>query len=460
MAETSIVIAKSTGGQIGQASTDKDSVAVVGLKVPCYKAYSLKYGDSDSAKRWGGQDIGEVGTWVTDLQNDLLSLGIGKYGLIVEHTTPRPPKKITTTTLEPVIVDGKPVLRKGKPVNKKVVKITEQPQPDKIDYWEKVTLAANGDFDKATVAALKLFQWHALKVGKRMVGGSEVTVSISFSGAVTGTMDELTCAEIKTWKAKNYKLIGPALSGYAPKVDFDKFVQLYESCPPASALPFIALSAPRKEGLQDLLNRIAADKEISDIRWAAYMLATAIHECRNLASSWKATWSPVSETPNSNGTYGPSGKYGDEEFVVNHKGEKIGADGNPLKKGELGIKRRYYGRGYVQITWQENYRRFDDALSMGHLLHINPEKALEKDVAYRIMSHGMRNGGFTTKKLSDYLTGATTDYFNARSIINTDKSETPASNPTIAGSKLSNGKLIAYYADIFEWIVYNSMINS
>jgi hypothetical protein len=40
------------------------------------------------------------------------------------------------------------------------------------------------------------------------------------------------------------------------------------------------------------------------------------------------------------------------------------------------------------------------------------------------MSYGMRNGSFTGKKLSDYISGTTADYVNARRIINgTDRAE-------------------------------------
>jgi len=47
-----------------------------------------------------------------------------------------------------------------------------------------------------------------------------------------------------------------------------------------------------------------------------------------------------------------------------------------------------------------------------------PELALQADIAYRIMSHGMRKGSFTGKKLGDYITASGCDYVNARKIIN------------------------------------------
>ena len=78
----------------------------------------------------------------------------------------------------------------------------------------------------------------------------------------------------------------------------------------------------------------------------------------------------------------------------------------------------YYGRGYVQLTWDYNYRDIGAALGMGEDLLIHPEKALDPDIAYKIMSYGMRKGSFTGKKLSDYIHDTICDYKNARRIIN------------------------------------------
>jgi hypothetical protein len=457
------ILAKSAGAKIGDSNTKLNSLVSVPLEVPCYKGYLLKIDDQDKKKIWGGTEIKEEGTWVKDLQNDLISFGIAKYGLIVEHTTPRLPKIKKTVVQEPVLdKDGKQVIKNGKALTKKVTKTIKEPQPDKVDYWQKVTLTASGVFDKATKAALKLFQWHSLKVAKRIdVSAKEIAVSITFTGTVTGEMDAPTCTEMKIWKAKGYKIIGPALSDVPIKFDFTKFVELYESCPKAVLLPFIKLSDTRKANLQTLLNHIASDKTIVDIRWFAYMMATGIHECRSVESKWQVTWAPVEETPDGNDHYGPKGAvYGDLIEITDAQGRNIDAQGNLLPKKTPPLKARYYGRGLVQITWQDNYRKFDQLLSLNHELHTNPSKALEEDIAYKIMSIGMVGGHFIgTNKLSAYISGDSTDYFNARSIINTDKSRTASENPTIAGTQLSNGNLIKYYAEIFEWIAYNSLVN-
>jgi len=84
----------------------------------------------------------------------------------------------------------------------------------------------------------------------------------------------------------------------------------------------------------------------------------------------------------------------------------------------------YYGRGYVQLTWKENYLEIGRKIGLGDDLMLHPELALDPDIAYRIMSYGMRFGTFTGKRLSSYIQGESADYWNARRIINgTDQAE-------------------------------------
>lgn len=82
----------------------------------------------------------------------------------------------------------------------------------------------------------------------------------------------------------------------------------------------------------------------------------------------------------------------------------------------------YYGRGYVQVTWRENYEKFERIV--GKNLVLQPDLALDPTISAKIMIYGMENGLFTGKKLSDYLTGNRIDFYNARQIINgLDKAE-------------------------------------
>ena len=54
----------------------------------------------------------------------------------------------------------------------------------------------------------------------------------------------------------------------------------------------------------------------------------------------------------------------------------------------------WYGRGYVQLTWQENYARADAELGLGGSLLADPDQALDEGVAARILRLGMSGGWF------------------------------------------------------------------
>jgi putative chitinase len=87
---------------------------------------------------------------------------------------------------------------------------------------------------------------------------------------------------------------------------------------------------------------------------------------------------------------------------------------------------RYYpwhGRGFVQLTWKENYE--GAAKKLGIPLDRNPALALDAPVAAQIIVQGMKEGWFSGHKLSDYITLQKSDFVNARRIINgTDKAKT------------------------------------
>jgi len=72
----------------------------------------------------------------------------------------------------------------------------------------------------------------------------------------------------------------------------------------------------------------------------------------------------------------------------------------------------YYGRGFVQITWKENYRKMGERLGID--LVNKPDLALKTSVAADILVVGMMEGMFTGKKLGDYINENGADYYNAR----------------------------------------------
>jgi hypothetical protein len=178
----------------------------------------------------------------------------------------------------------------------------------------------------------------------------------------------------------------PSVGITAMKFDHDKFFAGYKE-------QFGPISSNSKlNGIESLLTQLESDGNVEDERWAAYMFATVKHECAD-------TWQPIEEFGKGKGH-----RYGQPVQVT-------GSDGQTHTCA-------YYGRGYVQLTWDYNYKKMSAALGMDDALLIHPEQVMEPDVAYKIMSFGMRNGSFTGKKLGDYINDAKCDYLNARRIIN------------------------------------------
>lgn len=76
----------------------------------------------------------------------------------------------------------------------------------------------------------------------------------------------------------------------------------------------------------------------------------------------------------------------------------------------------YYGRGYVQITWDYNYKAYSDKLGID--LVSDPDLALEPNNSLFILIDGFKHGVFTGKKLTDYVNEGISDFFHARRCIN------------------------------------------
>ena len=93
----------------------------------------------------------------------------------------------------------------------------------------------------------------------------------------------------------------------------------------------------------------------------------------------------------------------------------------------------WFGRGYVQLTWEENYKRQQDKLhaiervhvyKIPYQVHDDWNLALVPSTSALITVGGMKDGDFTGKKLSDYISPGSVDYVNARRIVNgTDRAE-------------------------------------
>lgn len=116
----------------------------------------------------------------------------------------------------------------------------------------------------------------------------------------------------------------------------------------------------------------------------AYVLATAFHETAH-------TMKPVRE-------------YGGEKYLKSK------------------AYYPYVGMGYVQLTWRANYEKAGKELGVDFVK--NPKLLLKPEHAAPILVTGMKQGWFTGKKLSDYITLSKSDFTGARRIINgTDKAK-------------------------------------
>lgn len=153
------------------------------------------------------------------------------------------------------------------------------------------------------------------------------------------------------------------------------------------------------DGINHILDAWDASPH-TDLRWLAYMLATAYHETA-------ATMQPIRE-------YGSDAYLTQMYDVQGRRPDTARSMGN-VNPGD-GIK--YCGRGYVQLTWHTNYKKMGDALGVD--LVNTPDLAMDPNIAAKIMFLGMteRKNCFTGKVLSDYLSDLTEDFYNARRIIN------------------------------------------
>lgn len=91
--------------------------------------------------------------------------------------------------------------------------------------------------------------------------------------------------------------------------------------------------------------------------------------------------------------------------------------------GEAYLRGKAYypwvGEGLVQVTWEENHRKFGATA---------PGQLMTWPIALRALYDGMMLGMFTGKKLADYIKPGNVDYTNARRVVNgTDKAKEIAS---------------------------------
>lgn len=150
------------------------------------------------------------------------------------------------------------------------------------------------------------------------------------------------------------------------------------------------LSASQVKGIETILTAIDG----APLSWQAYMLATAWHETA-------ATMQPVREA-----------------FNLSEAWRKRNLRYYP-----------WYGRGYVQITWEKNYAWLDAASAAAGLtkagdILASPDLAMRPDIAALALRKGLEEGRYDAqgKRMRDRLpsngTATRAQYINARYLVN------------------------------------------
>jgi putative chitinase len=154
------------------------------------------------------------------------------------------------------------------------------------------------------------------------------------------------------------------------------------------------LSQGAVQGLAFLIAHCEKD-DWDSIPQVAYVLATVRHETAN-------TFQPIEERGNR------------AYFLKYEPGTRLGRNlGNTL----TGDGFTFRGRGYCQLTGRRLYRLFA-GLMPGSELDRYPDRAREPELAYQILSTGLRKGLFTGIPLGRFVSQARVNYYAARQCVN------------------------------------------
>lgn len=220
------------------------------------------------------------------------------------------------------------------------------------------------------------------------------------------------------------------------------------------------------------VEQIEKDRNITDIRWAAYMLATTMWETTIQISvertvtdgkgmvlldkkkrpvtvkhrHWEHSMAPVDEVGHGKGRRYhqpvkikalPDGgvrvtEYDGDRFMITPAGvisslsrhAEMGTANKAVAakayQSNDGDEHVYFGRCYVQLTWWSNYAAAGIAIGQGLVLLRDPELVKDPAVAYEIMSVGMRTGKIFAngRSFADYFNDKTSNYKGARRMVN------------------------------------------
>lgn len=176
-------------------------------------------------------------------------------------------------------------------------------------------------------------------------------------------------------------------------------------------------------GTDAIIDQWNADSRLSDLRWLAYILATAYHE-----TAFKMY--PVRETLAK--TDGAAVRAMERSPYYQRLQRKYWRQNS--ETGEY-----YFGRGYVQLTHDFNYQKADKRFDIDpdqnrdESYYWNPENALDPEKAIRVTYDGMVYGWYVPSRclLRHFEPNREADWIEARKIINgTDRADQIAEHAT------------------------------
>lgn len=224
----------------------------------------------------------------------------------------------------------------------------------------------DGHFDTTTQDAVKAFQRSATLVSDGIVGQE------TWSSLLRMPLRAYTPDRGQGSSTSPASPLSAPEGGY----NLDKII---------ASIPYPVVREYAHGSIPLLFNACAAFG-VTDTNQIAYILATVEHE--SMLGQWT------------------------EEFASGQAYEWRSDLGN----NQWGDGPRFKGRGYIQITGRDHYKRWSQLLGVD--LIREPHRASEPDLAAEIAVRGMRDGYFTSHRLDDYINEDKQDFYNARRIVN------------------------------------------
>ena len=171
-----------------------------------------------------------------------------------------------------------------------------------------------------------------------------------------------------------------------------------------------SLTEEQVAGMEVIFNAWSQPKYIgNDLRWLAYIFATAYWETAHTMQPVIETFNPAYDTAN------PSVETAIARLETSFSAGHLPWVQIPYWRKDVdGMS--WLGRGYPQVTHKENYLKAEQRT--GIKFTSDPSLMLVPENAVLVMFDGMINGWFSGKKLGDYFSTRVSDPVGARHIIN------------------------------------------